>query len=316
MVKVRKPGVEVVINVDMNAAYIFARLVEMMMPNMDKDALAGIIAELYQAMIDECDFRKELENLEDFRQYLVDTGNQRVTAPKPYQDASAEKVLTWGFDHFAPRIALSASFGSPEGMVIFHLMNQIDPKLARIFTIDTGRLHQETYNLMDRVRDKYGVDVEVFFPRSEDVEEMVRTQGLNLFYDSTDKRRLCCAIRKVEPLERALSELDAWIAGLRPEQSVTRTEVKAVEVDHVHGGRIKLNPLATWSRDQVATYVRANGVPVNALHNEGYPSVGCSPCSRAIQPGEDDRAGRWWWENPENRECGIHTGVENEGSGI
>ena len=229
---------------------------------------------------------------------------------------SAEQVLSWGFENFAPRIALSASFGSPEGMVIFDLMNQLAPERARIFTIDTGRLHQETYNLMDRVRERYDAEVEVFFPRADQVEAMVRSKGLNLFYDSTENRQQCCAIRKVEPLERALRELDAWIAGLRPDQSVTRSEVKAVEVDHVHGGRIKLNPLATWSRDQVATYVRQNGVPVNQLHNEGYPSVGCAPCSRAIQPGEDERAGRWWCERPENRECGIHTGVESDGSGI
>ncbi len=228
----------------------------------------------------------------------------------------AEQVIEWGFEQFAPRIGLSASFGSREGMVLLHLMHKIDPARTRVFTIDTGRLPQETYNLMDRVRDRYGIEVEVVLPDTRKVQEMVRQGGLNLFYESVENRELCCAVRKVEPLERALAQLDAWITGLRPEQSVTRSEVKAVEIDELHDGRIKLNPLAAWSRDQVATYVRHNSVPVNALHEQGYPSVGCAPCSRAIEPGEDERAGRWWWERPESRECGIHTGYEGDGSGI
>ena len=226
------------------------------------------------------------------------------------------KVLEWGLQVFAPRISLSASFGSPEGMAILHMMHSIDPAKTRVFTIDTGRLPQETYQLMDRVRERYGVTVEVFFPRAEAVESMVRRHGLNLFYDSVEKRRMCCGVRKVEPLERALSELDAWIAGLRPEQSVTRQNVQAVEIDAVHGGRIKLNPLVTWSREDVEHYIRKHRIPQNELNGRGYPSVGCAPCTRAIRPGEDERAGRWWWENAENRECGIHTGLESEGSGI
>ncbi len=229
---------------------------------------------------------------------------------------SAAKILEWGLQTFSPRIALSASFGSPEGMVILDLMHQIDPSRTRVFTIDTGRLPQETYDLMDRVRDRYQVEVEVFFPRPERLQEMVRSNGLNLFYESIEKRQLCCGIRKGEPLERALTDLDAWIAGLRAEQSVTRSHVRAVEVDAAHGDRIKLNPLYRWSADEVESYVRQNRVPVNALHRMGYPSVGCAPCSRAIEPGEDARAGRWWWENPETRECGIHTGFEEHGSGI
>jgi phosphoadenosine phosphosulfate reductase len=229
---------------------------------------------------------------------------------------SAQEILAWGFERFVPRIALSASFGSPDGMVILDIMHQLDPKKARVFTIDTGRLPQETYNLIDRVRDRYEVEVEVYFPDPERVQKMVRTHGMNLFYESPEKRKLCCAIRKVEPLERALGDLDAWISGLRPEQSVTRASVLPVEVDDVHDGRIKLNPLATWTKEDVWAYVRKHAVPVNALHAKGYPSVGCAPCSRAIREGEDERAGRWWWEQPENRECGIHTGYEEEGSGI
>lgn len=228
----------------------------------------------------------------------------------------AEKILEWGLDRFAPRIALSASFGSPEGLVILDLMHRIDPARTRVFTIDTGRLPQPTYNLIDRVRDRYDLDVEIYFPQAEAVQRMVQGNGLNLFYESAEQRKLCCYTRKVEPLERALADLDAWIAGLRPDQATTRQQVKAVEIDDVHGDRIKLNPLVGWTRGDVWKYVKEHHVPVNALHAEGYPSVGCAPCSRAIKEGEDERAGRWWWENEESRECGIHTGYETEGSGI
>lgn len=229
---------------------------------------------------------------------------------------SAERVLEWGLERFAPRIALSASFGSPEGLAILDMMHRLAPARTRVFTIDTGRLPQETHNLIDRVRDRYDVPVEVYFPEPQRVEAMVRKRGMNLFYESVEARRLCCAIRKVEPLERALAGLDAWIAGLRRDQSVTRTEVRPVEIDEAHGDRIKLNPLWSWTREEVWKYVSSHDVPVNALHGEGYPSVGCAPCSRAIRPGEDERAGRWWWEQAENRECGIHTGYESDGSGI
>ncbi|HUI26975.1 MAG TPA: phosphoadenylyl-sulfate reductase [Candidatus Kryptonia bacterium] len=237
-------------------------------------------------------------------------------AARAFEDYSAEQLLRWGFDTFAPRIALSASFGSPEGLVILDLMHKLRPEATRVFTLDTGRMFQETYDLMDRVRARYRIDIEVYFPQPEAVEAMVRQHGLNLFYDSVELRQKCCGVRKVEPLNRALGQLDAWITGLRPEQSVTRGEVRKVEVDDVHGGRIKLNPLAGWSKDEVWAYVERHHVPVNALHAKGFPSVGCLPCTRAIEPGEDERAGRWWWENADTRECGIHTGYEEQGSGI
>ena len=235
---------------------------------------------------------------------------------RTFDDKPAEEILRWALETFAPRIALSASFGSPEGMVLLDMMHTIDPARTRVFTIDTGRLHQETYDLMDRVRTRYEVEVEVYFPKPEAVQAMVREHGLNLFYDSTDLRKMCCGVRKVEPLERALADLDAWIAGLRPDQGVTRGDVRAVEIDEVHGGRIKLNPLVRWTREDVMDYVDRNHVPVNRLHDQGYPSVGCVPCTRSIQPGEDERAGRWWWENADERECGIHVGYEEKGSGI
>jgi phosphoadenosine phosphosulfate reductase len=232
------------------------------------------------------------------------------------QGASATEILTWGFDTFSPRMALSSSFGAPEGMILLDMMYRLRPEQTRVFTIDTGRLPQQTYDLMDRVRSRYGIEIEVYFPRAAAVEDMVRSHGLNLFYDSIDLRQKCCGVRKVEPLQRALADLDAWISGLRRGQSVTREDVHPVEVDEVHGGRIKLNPLWSWTREQVMAYVDEHHVPINQLHAEGYPTVGCAPCSRAVQPGEDERAGRWWWENPETRECGIHVGYEEKGSGI
>ncbi len=228
----------------------------------------------------------------------------------------AEDLIKWGFEQFAPRLSLSASFGSPEGMVILDLMHRIAPGQARVFTIDTGRLPHETHGLMDRARERYGIEIELFMPGAERVESMVRRHGVNLFYESLENRQLCCGIRKVEPLKRALSELDAWLTGLRADQSARRAGVPAAEIDRVNGGLVKLNPLARWSREQVDGYVREHAVPVNALHARGYPSVGCAPCSRAVKPGDDERSGRWWWETDDARECGIHVGYERDGSGI
>jgi thioredoxin-dependent adenylylsulfate APS reductase len=228
---------------------------------------------------------------------------------------SAEDVLRWALGRFHPRLALSASFGGPEGMVLLDLMHRIEPQ-SRVFVLDTGRLPQATYDLIDRVRDRYDKPVEIVFPEAEPVMRMVREHGANLFYESVEKRQLCCRLRKVEPLRRKLSELDAWVSGLRREQGVTRAETARVEIDRANGGLVKVNPLVDWSDEEVWSYVRQHDVPVNRLHKLGYPSVGCDPCSRAIKEGEDPRAGRWWWEQPDTRECGIHVGEEEEGSGI
>jgi thioredoxin-dependent adenylylsulfate APS reductase len=229
----------------------------------------------------------------------------------------AERVLGWAIETFHPRLVLSASFGAPEGMVLLDLMHRIEPGV-RVFTLDTGRLPQATHDLIDRVRDRYGVAVEVVFPGPAEVVEMVRRGGQNLFYESVEKRQLCCRIRKVEPMRRyfATAGIDAWVAGLRRGQGVTREEAAKIEIDEKHGGLAKINPLVDWTLEQVWGYVREHNVPVNRLHKQGYPSVGCDPCSRAIQPGEDIRAGRWWWENPETKECGIHVEEESHGSGI
>jgi phosphoadenosine phosphosulfate reductase len=227
---------------------------------------------------------------------------------------SAQEILTWSLKNFHPRISLSCSFGAPEGLVILDMMHRIEPK-ARVFTLDTGRLNQATHDLIDRVRDRYDKDVEVLLPRSEDVEAMVNARGMNLFYESIENRQLCCRIRKVEPLKRYLATMDAWVSGLRRDQNVTRTKTPKLEIDYIHGGVVKVNPIADWTRDEVMAYVSAHNVPINRLHAQGYPSVGCDPCSRAVRPGEDERSGRWWWERAETRECGIHV-QEEQGSGI
>lgn len=233
------------------------------------------------------------------------------------EQLDAPDLLRWGVACFHPRLVLSCSFGAPEGLVLLDLMQRIEPR-SRVFLLDTGRLPQATHDLVDRVRDRYGVSVEVVLPDARAVQEMVRRHGQNLFYESVENRQWCCRLRKVEPMQRYFAEagIDAWVAGLRREQSVTRRDAPKVEIDVVHGGRIKINPLADWSEEQVWAYVREYNVPVNRLHREGYPSVGCDPCSRAVQPGEDIRAGRWWWESAETRECGIHVGEEKDGSGI
>jgi thioredoxin-dependent adenylylsulfate APS reductase len=231
------------------------------------------------------------------------------------ESLSAQEILTWSVKNFAPRIALSCSFGAPEGLVLLDMMHRIDPA-SRVFVLDTGRMPQATYDLIDRVRERYDKQVEVIFPRAADLERMVRSHGLNLFYESVERRQLCCRIRKVEPLNRYLLDLDAWVTGLRRDQVATRGDTRKLEIDAGHGGMVKVNPIADWTSDQVHGYVRAHDVPTNRLHLEGYPSVGCAPCSRAVRANEDPRAGRWWWEHPDTKECGIHVGEESEGSGI
>ena len=228
---------------------------------------------------------------------------KEIKIPNSLENKNSFEILEWALHTFHPRIALASSFGA-EDVVLIDMMCKVLPK-PRIFTLDTGRLHQETYDLMDRIRNKYGVAVEVYFPEAPAVQRMVREHGLNLFYKNVDLRKLCCQVRKVEPLNRALADLDAWITGLRKEQATTRSEIKKVEFDKGHGN-IKINPLADWTNNQVWTYIRENGVPYNALHDQSFPSIGCLPCTRAVKPGEDPRSGRWWWEQQSHKECGLH----------
>lgn len=202
----------------------------------------------------------------------------------------------------APAV-FASSFGA-EDMVVVDLIARHAPAI-RVFTLDTGRLPEATLALVDRTRERYGIEVDVWFPDAARVESFVRAEGVNPFYRSVELRQACCAIRKTEPLARALAGKSAWITGLRRGQSVTRSDLAEQEFDAAHG-LPKFNPLADWSEDDVWAYLRANGVPYNALHDQGYRSIGCAPCTRAVETGEDVRAGRWWWENPDHKECGLH----------
>jgi phosphoadenosine phosphosulfate reductase len=203
---------------------------------------------------------------------------------------------------FSP--AVFASSLAAEDMVLTDLILRAKLPIS-IFTLETGRLHKETLAVLDRISEKYGYDVALYKPEPEAIDSYVKRNGLNAFYDSIDMRKECCRIRKVEPLNRALAGNKAWVTGQRRAQSTTRAALDVQEHDEAHG-MAKFNPLAAWSEEDVWNYIRANGVPYNALHDNGYPSIGCEPCTRAIQPGEDVRAGRWWWENPETKECGLH----------
>lgn len=228
-----------------------------------------------------------------------------------YEARSAEDIIAWTLEAFDSRAAICTSFQA-EGMVILDMACRIDPGV-RVFTIDTGRLPQETYELVDRVREHYGIRVEVHYPDNEELAQMVSKHGINSFYRSVSLRMLCCEIRKVNPLNRALSGLDAWVTGLRRSHSGMRAATGKVEIDEAHGGILKVNPLANWSNQQVWDYIRANDVPYNELYDRGYASIGCAPCTRAVQPGEDQRAGRWWWESGVPKECGIHLALPRQG---
>lgn len=228
-----------------------------------------------------------------------------------FADAAPEDVLSYFLRAFQGRIALSSSL-SMEDQVLTDLIVKVcrgaaeeAVPLPRIFTLDTGRLFPQTYKLMAQTEELYGLRVEVFFPDYREVQRMVREEGINLFYRSPESRHRCCAVRKLEPLRRAFRGLDAWICGLRREQSVTRRDMQPVEWDALNG-LLKINPLISWTEQQVRDYVRKNGVPYNRLHDKGFPSIGCEPCTRAVAPGEDARSGRWWWEAPDKRECGLH----------
>lgn len=223
---------------------------------------------------------------------------------KEFESKSAQEVLGWAIHAFGPKVGLASSFGA-EDVAVIDMMAKID-RNAKVFTLDTGRLNQETYDVMDDIRAKYGITIDVFFPDQKEVEEMVKNSGMNLMYASVENRKLCCEIRKVHPLNRALASLDGWITGLRRDQAATRADTKKIEIDNSHGGIIKLNPIADWSSDMVWDYIRKNNVPYNKLHDMGYPSIGCEPCTRPIKIGEDPRAGRWWWESAANKECGLH----------
>jgi thioredoxin-dependent adenylylsulfate APS reductase len=221
-----------------------------------------------------------------------------------YEAQSAEQVLRWALGKFHPRIALSNSLQT-EDMVVLDIAWRIQPAV-RVFTLDTGRLHQETYDMMDRIREHYGIKLEVLFPDGAAVREMVEAKGQNLFYESVENRHECCGVRKVQPLQKMLSGLDAWVTGLRRDQWATRGSIAKIEVDAANAGITKINPIADWTQEQLDEYVKVNNVPRHQLYSKGFTSIGCLPCTRATKPGENPRAGRWWWEQDGLKECGLH----------
>jgi phosphoadenosine phosphosulfate reductase len=228
-----------------------------------------------------------------------------VKLNQEFEKSSAVALLQWALKNFSPEIALASSFGL-EDVVLIDVLVKLDHKI-RIFTLDTGRLNEETYEVMNEIRQKYGVSIESYFPDKEAVQKLEREKGFYSFRESVDNRKECCAIRKVEPLNRALKNLRAWVTGLRRAQALSRGNVPKIEIDEGRPGLFKINPLADWKEEDVWNYIKKNSVPYNRLHDRGYPSIGCAPCTRAVKPGEDIRAGRWWWEDKDHKECGLHS---------
>lgn len=225
-----------------------------------------------------------------------------------YAARHPQEILAHAIEEYSPNLAIS--FSGAEDVVLVDMAAKLGAK-PRVFTLDTGRLHSETYQFIEKVREHYGITIEVFFPRPDAVEKLVREKGLFSFY--RDGHKECCDIRKVEPLRRALSNLKAWVTGQRRDQSPgTRAQVPVMQVDPTFQNNghqlVKVNPLANWSSKQVWSYIRENNVPYNSLHDRGFVSIGCEPCTRATLPGQHEREGRWWWEDATKKECGLHAG--------
>lgn len=220
------------------------------------------------------------------------------------EDSPPEDILRWALTTWPEQAAILTSFQA-ESMVLVDMACRIYPAV-RVITLDTGRLPQETYDMIERVRQRYQVNVEVHFPNAHDLQALVRRHGPNLFYDSVEGRLACCRVRKVEPMRRALRGLAAWITGLRRGQSIDRADVRKVAEDQENPGLLKLSPLADWTWDDVDAYSQKHDVPRHPLYKRGYTSIGCAPCTRPTTAGEDPRAGRWWWEKSDNKECGMH----------
>jgi thioredoxin-dependent adenylylsulfate APS reductase len=229
-----------------------------------------------------------------------------------FEGREPQELLEWGLERFSPRIALSTSFQA-DSVCLLDMAYRIDPGL-RVFSVDTGRLPQETFELIEVLRERYpGIELELLSPDAAQVSRMVGAHGPNLFYRQLEHRLLCCHVRKVAPLTRHLAGLDAWITGLRRDQWASRSDIRKIEIDHDHGAIVKLNPLAEWTEDEVWDYIRENDVPAHPLYERGYTSIGCAPCTRPTAPGEPTRAGRWWWEENAPKECGIHCAIETGG---
>lgn len=227
-----------------------------------------------------------------------------TSVPEVAPNATAQEILRLGVTVAQGPVKLACSF-SLEDVAIIELAREAGLEVG-VFALDTGRLNEETYEVADAITERYRIKIDWYFPRHDAVEKLEREKGLFSFRESLDNRHECCHIRKVEPLGRALKELSGWVTGLRREHSVTRTDLKAIELDALNGGIIKINPLLDWSEAKLLDFATERRLPQNRLLKQGYRSIGCAPCTRAVQPGEDSRAGRWWWENPEHKECGLH----------
>ncbi|MBU5637259.1 phosphoadenylyl-sulfate reductase [Geomonas sp. Red69] len=224
--------------------------------------------------------------------------------PEVPANATAQDILRLGIEAVQGPVKLACSF-SLEDVAIIELAKEAGLEIG-VFALDTGRLNEETYEVADALTERYRIKIDWYFPKHEAVEKLEREKGLFSFRESLENRHECCHIRKVEPLGRALQGLAGWITGMRREHNVTRTDLKAIELDQLNGGILKLNPLLDWNEAQLLQFVQERRLPQNRLLQQGYRSIGCAPCTRAVQPGEDARAGRWWWENPEHKECGLH----------
>ncbi len=234
----------------------------------------------------------------------MSTAAQQIRPEVTSPALTPQQILSLGVKRAGGPVSLACSF-SIEDVVLIDMIRELGLPVG-LFALDTGRLPEETYETAEAVTQRYGVRIDWYFPERDAVEALEREKGLFSFRESLENRRECCRIRKVEPLQRALSGLAGWVTGLRREQGVTRTEVPPIEVDQAHGNILKISPLAHWSSDDLWQYAHRQRVPVNRLHRLGFPSIGCAPCTRAVKVGEDPRAGRWWWENPEHKECGLH----------
>jgi phosphoadenosine phosphosulfate reductase len=216
----------------------------------------------------------------------------------------APDLIALVLSQFPPdKVALATSFGA-EDQVLTDMICSVNAGV-RVFTLDTGRLFQETYGVMQRTQERYGLAIDLYAPDPKELADLVRLKGPNLFYESVENRKACCHVRKVAPLKRALRATEVWICGNRRDQALTRADLEPVEWDDANG-LIRVCPLYNWTEDDVWKYIKENRVPYNALHDEGFRSIGCAPCTRAVRQGEDVRSGRWWWESPEHKECGLH----------
>ncbi len=228
-----------------------------------------------------------------------------------FDDKEPQELLSWADERFGSKLAIITSFQS-EGMVLIDMAVKINPWI-KIITVDTGRLPEESYEFIEEVRDHYKINIDIKFPGQNEVEKLIDGKGPNLFYQGVTSRLLCCQVRKVRPLLKALDGFDAWITGLRREQWASRINIRKIELDHDHCAIVKLNPLADWSADEIEDYTLLNNVPRHPLYAKGYTSIGCAPCTRPIAHGEDSRAGRWWWEKDAPKECGMHCSIETGG---